>query len=336
MIIKCSKEVDLIAFEIIGELEKECTRVDISDFLKERLDSNNSIDIKVKENFLIPLGLIDENYQLTEKGEKCIESEKVWLKEKGEYTLFEIDDDIFRVIVDIEPSSNLKSLSELNEKRLTKQEIVSIKNKNKKYRTLRDETFFYEMKNFKKHLKINYEIDMKDNSNFYIEDMNYGIEDKKTTIEFNEIKIPYISILKSLEKTDEFLWNEEMNAIEISYNFAHRHGENNYSIEKLNFEKEDFETKEFHFDRISLNGVKVMPNNESEAINWYFHRIKNLLKKDYIKISDFNIINQEEVNCEFLKYYNTEILKINDLLEDLKYTDEYWNLKAPLDLSFEN
>lgn len=336
MKIKCSKSVNLISFRSIIELEKLCNREDIAIFLRDRLDSRESIDMKVKENFLIPLGLIDKNHALTSKGKDCIETTNVWMKERGEYTFIEIDDDVFRFIVDVTPESNRNIRSEQCQRELKKQEIVSIKDTNKIYKIFKDAPISYERKNISSRIKINYEVDLAGNSKIYIEDINFNMNNKTVDIKLDTSSINHNSILKSLEQNGKFHWNEDLEALEITFDFAKQNNEDDYCFEEIIFNKDSFEANNFNFDEISLKNIKVMPNNQIEAEKWYFNKISNFLKNDYIKISDFNKKNDEEFNSEFLKYHNIQKLEISEVLEKLKYKNEYWNLRAPLDLSFEN
>ncbi|WP_426709729.1 hypothetical protein [Cetobacterium sp. SF1] len=336
MKIKCSKKMGLSSIKTIAELEKQCIREDIANFLKTRLDSEENIDVRVKKNLLLPLGLIDNNYNLTSKGEHCVETNCVYLKEKGEYIFVELEDNIFKAIIDVITCSSLDNLSFSEKRSLKKQEIISIKDRDKKYKIFKDQEVFCEKKNVPTQVQLNYEVELDGKYNFYIEDIDYGIKEKKVQINLENINLSYKSILKILENRDNFIWNKDMEAMGITYDFGKKNNEENYTIKNVIFKKNDFEINDYNFDSITLEDIKVMPINEWEAQKWYFHRIENILKDNYIEIDEFNKQNEEELNSEFLSYYNLEKMEINEILEKLENTDEYWNLRAPLDLSFEN
>jgi len=74
--------------------EKEQARPDIVKFLNGEEFANETINNRVKE-YLQKLHILDRNGSLTQKGNKVIETGKIFMQEEGKYKIWFIEDDDF-------------------------------------------------------------------------------------------------------------------------------------------------------------------------------------------------------------------------------------------------
>lgn len=343
MEIICKKEVDLISYNTVTELKKYCERKDIGSFLRVHLDSNGPLHKKIKKNLLTRLELIDENYELTDLGRECKETNKLWLKEKGEYTFTEIEDPLLNKIIDINPksNSNIKTNGSSN-KSLPQENIYSIKNSDRIYKISKKESISCEIHNSNEKLDLNLIFkEEEDNGIFKIDSSNKNIDRDSSGLEFPAKYLDKDILVKEVLRENSFNWNSELQVLEVTYEEALKEKvknniENNI-VQKILIENvnNSSENNFYKFKNVEFSNIEIMPKNEVEAKKWYLGNITEKLKENYITPKNFDTFNNKEIRNRYFQHFSMEKLSAEEILNKLKKdhnTREYWNLKAPMDL----
>jgi hypothetical protein len=345
MNIKCIKDLKLIQLNSVLELEKYCERKDIGSFLRTRLDSTQPLDEKIKKNFLFPLGLVDKENNITEQGKECVESNRVWLKEKGEYTLTQIIDPLYSKIIDISPldSRNIKDHDEVGEPtkyNILSEEIISFKNIDNRYKTLNKNCSYFTYKELDRSLKLNWELSLDKGDVITLKDVNYGLD---SDLKFKDTKGFDINLfLEEVSEKNNFYWNNELKALEISCEYASKNEGIDFSIKNLEIEEKNLDicNERIEFEEIRIENISVMPNSEEEAKKWYYNKLFRFASDTYRKPSEFNQYNRSQLESKYMRSYLKGSMDIKEFLNYSKNLGQedskaYWNIQAPLDLSFE-
>ena len=341
MIIKCNKELKVKQVRAILELESWNERRDISSFLKNKLNSEDSLDIKVKKLRIKPLGLIDNENNLTPLGEEAIETDCIWEKEKGEYLVSLIIDPFLSKIINIEradATSNEKNtiFSELS---ITNDIITSFKDKNCKFKPLKKTDYYIALTNYEKHLNLNWTFENSGKNIYSILEGNYGMDDSLESSNSKNISLD--TFMTELAQSNNHCWNEKLKRLEVDLAFTKNDTDMSFLVKHHKFEKINLliDNKQVQFDNIWIKDLQIMPNSPEVANKWYYNNLKKYTSYKYLSPKEFEEYNNTLMNRKEMHYLDESFSYFNYLSkveEDIKRSENqkcYWHLKAPIDLS---
>ncbi len=312
--------------------EKEQERLDIVKFLNGEEFADETINNRVKE-YLSKLHILNRDGSLTQKGNKVIETGKIFVQEEGKYKIWFTENDNF-----------------INTK------ILYFKRKSPRDRERINEiNIDFEKENY--FLPINnneFSILKLVNTDNISGQINHHSEDIELIWKWKDLeksnfhfagKIDNNSIkehkIESDEKLEEFIlkifpdWDYINQRLKVE--FRNLITEN----EKRNFKTNYSNTNQTGFDNVEFTDISIIPYDNQDAKKWRNWFVEQEIENDYFLKYDFEkLVNEINNKNGFSTYINKlDIPEISEYREEIYNKDRpkqniaFWHLSAPNDLN---
>jgi hypothetical protein len=324
MKITLKQEMHLQTAEIFLSIERDSLRKDIQNYLNGNGYENKMVNNGIK-NYLKTKNIYDESFALTKYGNSVKETGVFKEKEKGKYRVW-LNGSRIVFIQRIAPDRYSKEVTDL---RLELRE-------EKHFCLPTNEENFYKFKVQTKNI-----CGTRLNGNDVITEI-IEITENKAVTKFDGQLIKEVQ-KKSVEENVEFVdkslfdiaemifednWDKNEKRLKVSLNSL-----DDSAIE--NFEQNY--SNEWSVFNVQVDNLPVEPLNKSEAIEWRNRLLNKEIAKNYLTEKDFDRLVLSINEKDGFSAYASDLgnPKIKEYMEkEIKSnSQEFWNLRAPLDLN---
>ena len=312
--------------------EKEQNRPDIVKFLNGEEFDNETINNRVKE-YLSKLHILNKDGSLTQKGNKVIETGKIFVREEGKYRIWFTENDSFldTKIIYFERKSPRQDehINEINISFEEENYLLPINNNEFSIlKLVNTDNISGQLNRSPENIKLVWKWNDLEKSNFHFE----GKIDKNSIKEHK---------IKSSENLKEYILKifPDWDYINQKLKFEFRNLTND--TEKQNFKLNYQNKNQARFNNIEFTDIPIMPYDNQDAVKWRNWFINQEIEKEYFLKYDFEkLVNEINNKNGFSAYKNNlDIPEISQYGEEIYSKDRvkqslaFWHLSAPNDLN---
>jgi hypothetical protein len=312
--------------------EKEQNRPDVVKFLNGEEFEDDTINTRVKE-YLLKLHILDRDGSLTQKGNKVIETGKIFVQEEGKYKIWFTENDNFinTKILYFERKSprDREKINEINIDFEKENYFLPLNNKEFSLLNLvNTDNISGQINGNTESIKLIWKWKDLDNSNFHFT----GKIDKKSIKEHKiESKVNLEEYILKIFPDWDYI-NQK-----LKVEFRNLTTEN----EKRNFKTNYSNTNQTGFNNIEFTDIPIIPYDNQDAKKWRNWFIKQEIENEYYLKYDFEkLVNEINSKNGFSVYKNNlDIPEISEYREEIYNKDRskqniaFWHLSAPNDLN---
>ncbi len=361
---KLSRKVTVEEYTLFAELDINMPRPDIQKFLLNRLDSQDSLDLKVKM-YLSEIGLISNQSQLTQRGNQVLDSGKLDIREMGGYKVQMIvhDPAIGMKLISIkretlnfpEKDPQLQQLPVANPQgNTTREESVFLISRDgnreafmsaKRGVTLlnfgRDERVKGFSEGKKKKLTLTWEVNSDSSQKLRLEG---NLETSGAAIDTGQLKIEHfftgdvIQLIRSITgnpENENLSWNSSIGRMQIPFEQTASDQMRESFQGSFSVATSEFEYGEF--DQARLEDIPLMPASDVDAQKWRDWLLDQRISQEFVTPRAF-VVAQESI-CQDTPIRNFDLhptqaeAYLDQRFTKKKESDAFWNLATTIDLN---